>query len=188
MLKMPSFFRRRPPRPPTITYRFNIFRVSGQPGWENCISWLSTAEAARIGLPTEAIIAIILRANTPLDDTNLLGNAPFPPFLQRCMPFIIEVSPTIRAVAERVRDGVLHIPDRRYFQPWSFDPREYPPPPFTVIGSVQVRGGAIVPYSYQANLSYRGFVPKQGAFGIAAVPEEFCPTMLDLLGQAGGSG
>lgn len=167
--------------PPPMEFALNVCWVAGQPGYEGCVSWLSRDDSQRLGLPPEAVVAVILRAKAQLDDANLIGSAPFPPFLQACMPAILAISPTVEAAAARFGDGLMPIPDARGFQTWAQTPRAADIAHPVTIGAVEVRGGRMLPGSYQPNPDYRGFARGYGIFGVATVPAEFYPTMLRML-------
>jgi len=154
--------------------------VKGQP-WEVCASWLRPEHVQQLGLPPEAVIAVILKLDGPWDDSNVHGNAPFPDFVQTCMHAIIERSIVLPAVAQRLKNGVMTLPDGRAWELWSQYPGHVRIPSWMTIGHVHVRDGLIVADSYIRNSSYRGFMSGQGQMGVSVMPEEFYPVLIEML-------
>jgi hypothetical protein len=166
--------------PPPFRVNLKTFLVKDQP-WQACASWLRPEHVRQVGLPPEAVMAVIMRSNGPLDDSNVRGNAPFPDFLQNCMHTIIESSGTLPAVANRLKNGVLPIPDDRAWELWLDYPDRVQLPPWMIIGHIHVRDNGLVSDSYMRNPAYRGFAPGQGPMGISVMPEEFYPVLFENL-------
>jgi hypothetical protein len=136
-----------------------VCRVETPEGEKDYVTLLSSEQAFSRGLAPEAIIGVISRplaAGESITPEAFARNRVFVQFLHAVIARRGPTLPGLVAEAERQGDGWVYLIDQRTRKP------DGAVPPEDIIGAFEVRGGRIVPGSYQASprhqiLSHDGF-------------------------------
>jgi hypothetical protein len=106
-------------------------------------------------LTGKAIVGFIADENQPVTFENIRFNPAFIDHFHKTVVFFSQFSDTIIAMVEQQQNGFIYITDQRS--------KETEPAQEDIIGSFEVKDGALVSGSYVANPTYR-LITEKGAF------------------------
>jgi hypothetical protein len=118
-------------------------------GWKYYVALTSARMAFSVGLIPEAILGILERPDEPIAPGNFTANSIFRKFLADVIARNGPDDPDMQAEAARQGEGSIVIIDQRTRTPGGSIPPE------DIIGVFEVKGGKVVPGSYQASPNHR---------------------------------
>ncbi len=142
----------------------SVCRVQTPDGVKDYVTCLPQEQVFAHGLPPEAILGVLLR---PLGEGEAITpdvfarNRAFVDFLHAVVARRAPGLPGLRAEARRQGDGWVYIIDQRTRTP------QGPVPPEDIVGVFAVKGGEVVPGSYQRNPNHR-LLSADGFFRLGA--------------------
>ncbi len=142
-----------------VALSIHVYRTNTPEGVKDYISCLPSDLVFSRGLAPESIIGVLLRPLEPGEEITpavFARNRVFVEFMHGVIARRGPGAPGLVAEAQRQRDGWVYIVDQRTRTP------QGPVPPEDIVGAFQVKGGQIVPGSYQPSprhliLSASGF-------------------------------
>jgi hypothetical protein len=159
--------------------RFFIYRTDTAEGPRDYISLLAFEQVeAQGGLAPEAVVGVLterIDADEALTPASFARNRAFLDFMHEVVARRGPRLPGIVAQAHRIREGQLVIVDRRTPSP------EVAVPPEDVVGSFEVKGGAVIPGSYRRSPDH-AILTEDGFFDLGP---ELMPCLLAELASLG---
>jgi hypothetical protein len=144
---------------------FYVYRVQLPDGLrQDVVSLLADDIVLLSGLTGAAIVGVcsqLLDPGASITEANFRANQRFVAVLHQVLATEVPTLPEFQAEARRQDSGWVYVLDARSPTPAG------EVPPYDILGAFEVRDGAIVPHSYQANAKHRLFSSK-GLFRLDA--------------------
>lgn len=146
-----------------------IYQVQINGNVQNLVSFLSTQETSKYGLPSEAVVGSIPPTAEEVTLNNFQVNPVFLDFLHTTITKYAPALSSFQAEARQRQDGWVYVIDRRTSTP------QGQVPPEDILGAFQIHKGKLIPGSYKRNTNYQ-LLSKNGFFHLDS---EIYQKMLD---------
>jgi hypothetical protein len=154
-----------------------VVQAHTEEGVKEFVTLLTPDYAREFGLPSEAIVGTILGAfdrTERLPPERFAANPIFRTFLHDLIARLAPTDVAFEREAQRVGDGWVYVIDRRTADPT----REVPPE--DIIGAFLVKGGALVPNSYERGERHQ-LVSERGLFQLGSRLNAWLVAELEIL-------